>query len=256
MTTTFDKEAIKARIAKMLRLQASNNVGEAANAAAMVEKLCQEYGLTSSDLADCAREEDDSREVVCMEIKVNGKRVSVGKKWLLNAVAKYFNGAMVGKQLEGGGWNYEVTASVGNQIQIDLYFDYLIEQAKRQSEIAKGEALDRGLTIDRGFAATFLKGFALEVAHRLRKMKEDQEVDGYQTGTGQQVSGLVLLDRNKRQLARVEAFTAQQYGRLRNDSGGSLGRGAGVILGREAGRSVSLRQQVGGGHVMALPGGR
>ena len=39
-------------IAKLLRLQTSNNAGEAANAAAFVEKLCAKYNVSSSDCQD------------------------------------------------------------------------------------------------------------------------------------------------------------------------------------------------------------
>ena len=42
---SFDK--VRTKIAKLLRLQTSNNAGEAANAAAFVEKLCAKYNVSS-----------------------------------------------------------------------------------------------------------------------------------------------------------------------------------------------------------------
>ena len=47
---SFDK--VRNKIAKLLRLQTSNNAGEAANAAAFVEKLCAKYNVSSSDCQD------------------------------------------------------------------------------------------------------------------------------------------------------------------------------------------------------------
>ena len=45
-----DLNSIKAKISKLLRLQQSDNAGEAANAAAFVERLCREHGLTPDDI--------------------------------------------------------------------------------------------------------------------------------------------------------------------------------------------------------------
>ena len=39
-------DSIKAKISKLLRMQQSDNPGEAANAAAFVEKLCKEHGIS------------------------------------------------------------------------------------------------------------------------------------------------------------------------------------------------------------------
>ena len=43
-------DSVKAKISKLLRMQQSDNPGEAANAAAFVEKLCKEHGI-SPDLS-------------------------------------------------------------------------------------------------------------------------------------------------------------------------------------------------------------
>ena len=50
---------VKSKIAKLLRLQTSNNAGEAANAAAFVEKLCVKYNVSSTDCKDYDPEKDE-----------------------------------------------------------------------------------------------------------------------------------------------------------------------------------------------------
>ncbi len=53
---------VKSKIAKLLRLQTSNNVGEAANAAAFVEKLCVKYNVSSTDCKDYDPDKDEAVE--------------------------------------------------------------------------------------------------------------------------------------------------------------------------------------------------
>ena len=50
---------VKYKIAKLLRLQTSSNAGEAAKAAAFVEKLCAKYNVSSTDCKDYDPEKDE-----------------------------------------------------------------------------------------------------------------------------------------------------------------------------------------------------
>ncbi len=64
---SFDK--VRNKIAKLLRLQTSNNAGEAANAAAFVEKLCAKYNVSSSDCQDYDPNRDEVIELQVLQEK-------------------------------------------------------------------------------------------------------------------------------------------------------------------------------------------
>ena len=124
---SFDK--VRNKIAKLLRLQTSNNAGEAANAAAFVEKLCAKYNVSSLDCQDYDPKKDEVIEFASGKSYV---KANVPEQTLIYAVARYFNGRTI-ITYEHEGLPYylapdspkkvlKIIASRGNKIQIELNF--------------------------------------------------------------------------------------------------------------------------------------
>ena len=132
---------VKDKIAKLLRLQTSSNAGEAANAAAFVEKLCAKYNVSSTDCKDYDPEKD---EVVEFQVGKVYRKANVPEQNLIHGVTKYFNGQTIITYVPSNSMFYEppkrvmnVIASKGNKIQIELYLEYLIETMDKLADEAK-----------------------------------------------------------------------------------------------------------------------
>jgi len=154
---------IKAKIAKVMRVQESSNANEAANATDFLEKLCKQYGVTANDInADYDPEKD---EVVVVDL-FRGKRLDKAESWVLNSITKFFNGRLVRFGGRDAGITLKIVASRGNQIQIELYFDYIMEVMTKLADNAKAA----NPYSPRSFKADFRKGFALTIGSRLKEM--------------------------------------------------------------------------------------
>jgi hypothetical protein len=244
-----DNASIKAKIAKLLRMQQSDNAGEAANAATFVERLCREHGLTPEDInPDFDPERDEATYWV---MGTPFKRVDHADWSLLNAVARHFNGRTVqrGVRMEDGfkmgadGYRYssnviEIQATKGNRIQIELYFTYLKEVMERLADEAKAKSVAEGYS-SRSFRLNFRKGFANAIEQKLKEQKAERGQREHQkdwvVGTD---NALALLKRDAIEKKAVDALVKQRYPRLRSGSGQTFG-GNGTNAGRAAGRATS-----------------
>ena len=132
---------VKDKIAKLLRLQTSTNVGEATNAAAFVEKLCAKYNVSSADCKDYDPEKD---EVIEFQVGKAYRKANVPIQNLIHGVTKYFNGQTIITYVPSTSLYYEppkrvmnIIASKSNKIQIELYLEYLIETMDKLADEAK-----------------------------------------------------------------------------------------------------------------------
>ena len=234
------QQAIKAKIAKLLRMQESGNAGEAANAAAFVEKLCREHGILPEEISD----NYDPNEEIAVDFFYGAasKRLDPATTIVLNYVAQHFNGSVVRKWTSNGR-RLHVFATQANQIQIELYTDYLLEQLKKISdrECPKG---------DIRFRNNFKKGFAIEIGSRLSAIKSEQHKKGIPENG---VPGLVLSNRDEAQLKIADSYKDLLYPSLCKATSYSIG-----YHGREAGASaagsVGLNRQVKSRPTLALSG--
>ena len=196
-----DLNSIKAKISKLLRLQQSDNAGEAANAAAFVERLCREHGLTPDDINPDFDPERD--EATFWVVGTPFKRVDHADWSLLNAVAKHFNGRTVQRGirqedrfkmgLDDYGWDcsvLEIQATKGNRIQIELYYAYLKEVMERLADEAKAKSVAEGYS-SRSFRLNFRKGFAQAIGEKLREQKKVSRDE--QPQAQGETAGLALL---------------------------------------------------------------
>ena len=234
-----DTTQIKAKIAKLLRMQESGNAGEAANAAAFVEKLCREHGILPEEITD--NYDPDEEIAVDFFYGTASKRLDPATTIVLNYVAQHFNGSVVRKWTPKGR-KLHVFATRANQIQIELYTDYVLE---RLSKIADREC-PKG---DRAFRNNFKKGFAVEIGNRLRQMKSEQREKGIPENG---VPGLAIVNRDTRQLDVALAHEKEMYPKLTQSAGYRVGHGS--AAGRSAAGSVGLHRQVKSKPTLALSG--
>lgn len=230
---THNMSSLHSKLAKLLRLSTStSNPHEAANAARMLDRLCTEHGL---DPANIAGDEDDVSAIFYQFGEVFSRR-DWAQSLLLNAVCQYYNGDLVITQCGCRQRFYKVFCTEGSKVRIEVYYEYLAEVMEKLADRAKGD--NPGST--RSFRLDFRKGFAGELANRLRDLKQGTEVSG---------PGLVRVNREKKAVADL---LENECGRIRYTS---TRAGYGASHGREAARSVGLSEQVGGQGRLALGAG-
>lgn len=233
--STIDLDAIKRRIAKLLRMQGSSNENEAANAVEFVERLCRDYGLTPKEILDFEKEPD--QEITLREIRTS---TSPADRWLWHTVAKHFDCTTV--------WEEGLISIFGTeagQLQTEVYAEYLFEERTKLEQAARLLARSRGHSLH-GFAASFGKAFAMKIGERLRAIKQRQHNEGLAQTAGQNaVPGLVLQRRSEQMIKRAEGIRNLKYPSLRK-SKISVTRNHAFVLGTSAASSVSLDKQMNG----------
>jgi len=235
---------VKDKIAKLLRLQTSTNVGEATNAAAFVEKLCAKYNISSADCKDYDPEKD---EVVEFQVGKAYRKANVPEQNLIHGVTKYFNGQTIITYVPSTSMFYEppkrvmkVIASKSNKIQIELYLEYLIETMDKLSDEAKKSG-GYG-TARTTYKTNWKKGFSKKIADRLIAMKNVQARNG-KPDLGK--PALAVLNRNRIEQKATLGFLDEKYPR-RTKSRRTVGSGVGYADGSSRAEDIGLHKQTTG----------
>ena len=244
---------VKDKIAKLLRLQTSSNAGEAANAAAFVEKLCAKYNVSSTDCKDYDPEKD---EVVEFQVGKVYRKANVPEQNLIHGVTKYFNGQTIITYVPSNSMFYEppkkvmnVIASKGNKIQIELYLEYLIETMDKLADEAKKSG-GYG-TARTTYKTNWKKGFSKKIADRLIAMKNEQKRNGK---PNLNEPALVVQNRNRIEQKATLAFLDEQYPN-RTRSRRTRCSGVGYADGSSKAESIGLNKQTGASkETLALTG--
>ena len=238
---SFDK--VRTKIAKLLRLQTSSNAGEAANAAAFVEKLCAKYNVSSTDCKDYDPEKD---EVIEFQVGKAYRKANVPEQNLIHGVTKYFNGQTIITYVPSNSMFYEppkrvmnIIASKGNRIQIELYLEYLIETMDKLADEAKKSG-GYG-TARTTYKTNWKKGFSKKIADRLVAMKNEQKRNGKPELNE---PALVVLNRNRIEQKATLAFLDEQYPN-RTRSRRTRCSGVGYADGSSKAESIGLNKQTG-----------
>ena len=225
----MDRQQVIAKIKSMLALQQGTDFdGEASAAAAMIDKLCKKYGITV----------DEATEVVASdELYQSFKRLDTSFALIVNAVAKFYDAKAYIKTVNGNK-SIQVIGSEAQQIQVNLYSEFLLGVMDREAEKAyKAEKIIADLTgakLSRSFKINFKKSFADQVSTRLREMK---------------------IEENRVHEDKKAVDTALSKIRFNRSTSFKGGVGAGAVAGADVGGSVSLnRQASGGGTQRALTG--
>lgn len=226
----MDRQQVIAKIKSMLALQEGTDFdGEASAAAAMIDKLCEKYGITV----------DEATEVVASdELYQSFKRMDTSLAMVVNAVANFYDAKAYIKTDIQGNKSLQVIGSEAQQIQVNLYSEFLLGVMDREVEKAyKAEKIIAdliGTKLSRSFKINFKKAFSNQVASRLYDMKkEENRVHEHKNAT-------------------AKAVTLMRFNSSTNFKGAV---GAGATAGADVGGSVSLnRQASGGGAQRALMG--
>ena len=223
----MDRTQVIAKIQSILKLQENTTFdGEASAAAAMIDKLCKQYGITINEATET--------QVIDEEF-FTFKRVNAALSLLLNAVANFYDAKAYLKN--GDTKSIQVIGSEAQQIQVRLYYDYLVQVMEKEAEVAhqaeKVLSSLTGATVSRSFKINFRKAFAEKVSLRLQEMKQEE--------------GRVHDDAD----AVKNKLSAMRFGRAKKMNGAS---GAGAYAGSNVGAGVSLNRQASGSVAKQLCG--
>ena len=223
----MDRQQVIAKIQSILKLQNGTSFeGEADAAAKMIDKLCKQYGVTITEATETQ---------VYDESFVSFKRINVALTTLANAIAKFYDASAYLKN--GDSKSLQIIGSEAQQIQVRLYYDYLVQVMEKEADVAhKAEKIMcdiKGTSISRSFKLNFRKAFADKVAERLKEMKlaENRVHDD--------------ADAVKNKLSTM------RFGRSKKMNGAS---GAGAYSGANVGAGVSLNRQASGSVTKQLCG--
>ena len=227
---------IKSKLAKLLRLSKSSNANEAAVAIQKFETLCVQHGVAKQDVtADFDPELD---VIIETSFGKTYKKRDIAIYRLIAAVAKYYNGVLMIDNDRLDGKQLKIIASKSNQIQIELYSEYLIDEMERLSKQAKKE----NKHTPRSFRANFRKGFALAINKRLVELKKIQES---QETTQENQPALVVVEHNQREQKAALSFMLEKYPDIRTSTS-RYSAGHGHHEGQDAAQGVGLRKQTEG----------
>jgi enamine deaminase RidA (YjgF/YER057c/UK114 family) len=223
----MDRQQIIAKIQSILKLQNGTDFeGECSNAAAMIDKLCKKYNVSVEEV---------SQTQVLDESFESFKRLNQAFATLLNAVANFYDARAYIKN--GDTKSLQVIGSEAQQIQVRLYFDYLMQVMEKEAEVAhKAEkvlAETLGTSVSRSFKLNFRKAFANKVQERLAIMKKEE--------------GRTHDDAD----AVKNKLSKMRFGSTRKMNGP---RGEGAYAGGVVGAGVSLHRQASGSVAKQLCG--
>ena len=262
-------------LGKLLALTESTNPHEANLAKTKLQQQLEKRGIDldqlEAQLGDMSVVEEDI-EVIAFRYGTPYKRVDPAVSIILGAVADYYNGKIVftpfkfnknGKTKEyikdSNGDIYrqmEITANKARKIEIEIYTDYLVQAL--QDAWARHCQEDPFKVAMEGTAHrnSFRKNWAWEVQNRFMKMKRNDEQHGKQLKLASKtinVSALAVVNGNKAELAKVEEFYDDRYGKIGGGSSYETG-GTGASAGRAAGGQVGLSRQMSGSSQRRLGG--
>jgi hypothetical protein len=224
----MDRSQVIAKIQSILKLQNGTSFeGEADAAAKMIDKLCKQYGVTISEATETQ---------VLDESFASFKRINVALSTLANAIATFYD-AKAYLKTANDSKSLQIIGSEAQQIQVRLYYDYLVQVMEKEAEVAhKAEKIMCDLTgksVSRSFKLNFRKAFADKVAERLKEMKLAEN----------RVHDDADAVKNK--------LSAMRFGRAKKMNGAN---GAGAYAGAGVGGSVSLNRQASGSAAKQLCG--
>ena len=225
----MDRKQVIEKIQAILKLQEGTTFdGEADNAAKMIDMLCKKYGVTIDEATEVQVED---------EIFLKFKKINVAYATLLNAIAYFYDAKAYLKTDVNGNKTIQIIGSEAQQIQVRIYFDYLVDCMEKETETAhKAEKIIaqlQGNTLSRSFKTNFRKGFAEQVMNRLQdKKKQEGRVHEHKAVTD-------------------KALSTRRFNTSRRMNGAS---GYGGNAGASAGGSVSLNRQASGASQKSLCG--
>ena len=216
----MDRKQVIEKIKAMLALQESTDFeGEAAAAAALIDKLCLQYGVTIDEA---------TKTKILDEVFFEGLKIATADSVLLNAIAEFYDASCYIENYRRGKKVLRVVGSEAQQIQVQLYYQFLKDTMDRECETARQAegilAELMGRKVSKGFRANFKTAFAVKVRSRLMEMK------GAEGRVHKDAKGVELV---------MESMKLKTQRR-------SSAIGDGAYAGYDAGSNVSLYKQAEG----------
>jgi hypothetical protein len=242
-TQTVDMAAILEKIALMKDLQErAGTPGEAAAAAAGIQRLMFRYNISEIEVQRATRDESEGfdRE----DYNIGGREM--WKATLLNTIASFNFCRMVYFTGRKGGNIGALIGKKNNIIVTTNLYEFLVDELVRLAEIAWREAVEevqeqripfmRQPSMNaKSFKNAFYLGAVQEIRNRLREQREESVAD--QEGS----SALVLVEEKA-----LDDAVYKMFGRLRSGGRSTINDSNGYRRGKSAGRSVNLVNQIGG----------
>ena len=237
-------------LSKLLGMTNSTNKHEKAVAQRKLEEQLRKYGVTKDQLEKRVKEgfEDPTlKEAINWTWKdANGfehfTRVKPHEQIIVSACVNFFNGRLViGNSYKGK--SFDIFATKGNKVQIDLYAEYLIEACERA---LKDERKGVRGGFDATFNSSFRKAWAWKVQSRLGEIKRQEEKEGrreMKQGKRINLSALKVRGKNEIEDSKSLALRDEKYPKLRSGRGFTSG-GSGSRAGSNAGARAGLGRQV------------
>ena len=182
-----------------------------------------------------------------------GRRRDAAQSMLLGAVVRHFNGEIVFSTVNGE-THCELFASKGRKLEIEIYFEYLVEVMNKLAD--EGKQLEDPDKTNRSYKNNFKKAFASAVNSRLFKMREAAAKEAYFASQNSEAgkAGLVALNREEQERKNNASLLRRTYPRLGTAWGFQGARGSAGASGRAAGNSVGLNKQMSRRQPLALSG--
>ena len=215
----MNRSKVIEKIKAMLALQESTDFdGEASAAANLIQKLCEEHGI-SLDSINIPEILDETFEEFSRYSQVKGQ--------LLHAVANFYDAVAYIKN--GTNKSLKVIGSEAQIVQTKLYYEYLYEVMEKEAEKAfLGEKvladLTGGTSPSKSFKNNFRLSFVQSVQERLKEMKDSDH------------------PHKKYTQEKLQEFNFKKTKKA------SSAYGEGAYAGISAGSSVSLNKQTSGSH--------
>lgn len=229
-------EKVLDRVRKLLALAQSDNVNEAATAAAAAERLMAEHKLEMADVEARTGQADDE-DVVDFEISEDTTRF-VGWRSNLVTVLAEVNGCDVihwqkARWERPNALSFKVVGRASDTQAVSYLFKYLANEVDRL-------CTREGHGYGRSFANSFRHGAVATIAERLRAQKREREAAlraAADLGHKASEVALVVVDRDA---AAVAAYKDKKFPDLRSFRLGGARLNDGYHAGREAGKTIAL----------------
>ena len=170
--TAWTAKQVIEKIQAILKLQEGTTFdGEADNAAKMIDMLCKKYGVTIDEATEVQVED---------EIFLKFKKINVAYATLLNAIAYFYDAKAYLKTDVNGNKTIQVIGSEAQQIQVRIYFDYLVDCMEKETETAhKAEKIIAQLRVVNSLAVSKLTSAKVLLSKlwtvcKIRRNKRDE----------------------------------------------------------------------------------
>lgn len=231
------KHNIIERIQKLLALSKSDNPNEAANAAALADKLINKHQISNAELQATSHEQvpvDRYKDPI-----YSSARRTAWKAHLASALARHYDCAVYisfGHEGRNKTSNYTLVGREEDCAIACFMFGWVSNEIER---LAKKNAAGLG----HNYSQTYCEGAGVGVLEKLRTEKESLRTEAQAEGKG---AAIVLLDKKAMEARQKMQQLVPNLGRSAGLGGASNKNGMAFNSGREAGRNMNIGKGLGG----------